>query len=106
MTFVATLNTLKTASPLATLLKLMYGQLESRNDANRVYKELMPVLEDYLDRGYAFDSNEMQAIVHLLEELPAWGTQRRNFTKRYLQGLEGLRSLPKDPTFLPAGHWH
>lgn len=97
---------LKPASPLATLLGKMYGQISSKNDANRIYKELRPLLSDLLMQGHAYNSPQIQSIVNILRELPAYGAQRRNFENRYLKDENTLRKLPKDPNLIPKGHWH
>lgn len=96
---------LKPASPLATLVAKMYGQISSREDANKIYRELRPLLGDLLMQGHAFNSSQVQAI-NVLKELPAYGAPRRNFAKLYLKDELSLRKLPTDPSHIPKGHWH
>lgn len=94
-------------SPLGTLLIKMYGQLDSKASANKVYKDLYPVLEELLDKGYDFNSPEIQGVVSVLRELPAWGAKRQNFEKQYLQDEYTLRKLPRDPSYFNGqGNWH
>lgn len=97
---------LKPASPLTALLTKMYGQISSREDANRIYRELRPLLTDLLSQGHTFNSSQVQAIVNILKELPAYGAPRRNFAKLYLKDELSLRKLPADPSHIPKGHWH
>ena len=94
------------SSPLFSLLMKMKGQLDSKSDANRVYKELMPVLDDLMARGYRFESPEIQGIVNVLRKLPAFGARRNNFERMYLRDEYTLRKLPKDPARIPSGMWH
>ncbi len=61
------------ASPLLSLFLKMEGQIRSKSDANRTYEKLYPIMEELLMKGYRFESEEIQAIVGLLNELPAWG---------------------------------
>ncbi|CCN89239.1 hypothetical protein LL266_10175 [Vibrio anguillarum] len=93
-------------SPLYGLLATMYNQIEKRNSANESYKQIRLLLEDLLARGYSYETVEIQTIVEMLKELPAYGANTRNFTKLYLRDEYGLRKLPKDPTRIPKGHWH
>ncbi|MCC4226418.1 hypothetical protein LL295_23305 [Vibrio campbellii] len=103
----AILEQLGKASPLGSLLMKMKGQLDSKADANRIYKDLYPVLEDLLSRGYGFDTPEIQGVISVLRELPAWGAKRANFEKRYLQDESTLRKLPRDPSYFNGqGCWH
>lgn len=103
----AILNQLGKASPLGSLLMKMKGQLDSKADANRIYRDLYPVLEDLLARGYSFDSLEIQGVVSVLRELPAWGAKRDSFEKRYLKDEYTLRKLPRDPSYFDGqGCWH
>ncbi|QFT40078.1 MULTISPECIES: hypothetical protein [unclassified Vibrio] len=103
----ALLSQLGKASPLGSLLMKMKGQLDSQADANRVYKDLYPVLQDLLERGYRFESPEIQGVVSVLRELPAWGAKRREFEKRYLRDEYTLRKLPRDPSYFNGqGCWH
>ncbi|MFL0951035.1 hypothetical protein [Vibrio parahaemolyticus] len=84
----------------------MKEQISNKNDANRAYENIYPVLQDLLDKGYSFDSDEMQGVVGILAELPAWGARRENFKKQYLKDEYGLRKLPSDPALIPSGMWH
>ncbi|MBP3141606.1 hypothetical protein ACTFQF_10785 [Aliivibrio fischeri] len=94
-------------TPLFSLLMKMKGQLDNKSDANRSYESIYPILEELLDKGYSFDSIEIQAIVELLREMPAWGAKRANFEKLYLQNESTLRKLPRDPrSFDSQGVWH
>ncbi|ANW25917.1 hypothetical protein BA953_17150 [Vibrio coralliilyticus] len=103
----ATLGQLGQASPLYSMLIKMAQQIGGRNKANEIYKNLMPVLNDLLAKGYAFESTEVQAIVAILRDLPAFGAKRANFEKRFLKNEYTLRKLPQDPTALNgSGCWH
>ena len=106
MSVIETIGKLSKASPLFTLLSSMKTQIDNQSDANRVYEKLHPVLMELLDKGYAFESDEIQAIVALLAELPAFGARRRNFKKLYLKDEYALRRLPRDPRLLSRGVWH
>lgn len=64
------------------------------------------MIDGLLRAGYSFNSDEIQAAVLLLSELPAFGACQRNFKRRYLKDEKTLRSLPKDPESIPKGHWH
>ncbi|MDA9557074.1 hypothetical protein N9R79_06175 [Vibrio sp.] len=103
-------NIIKEVSPytsLFSLLQQMYGQISSKNDANKVYKEIYPVLESLLAQGHSFHSKEIQHLVNVLRESPAVGIKRRNFERLYLQDEYGLRRLPKDPSYFNGqGCWH
>lgn len=66
----AAFSQLGKASPLYSMLIKMAQQISNRNNANEVYKNLMPLLDDMLAKGYAFESKEIQSIVVLLRELP------------------------------------
>ncbi|EGQ8030277.1 hypothetical protein V8068_001179 [Vibrio parahaemolyticus] len=95
----------KLSTPLGLLWK-MKEQISNKNDANRAYENIYPVLQELLDKGYSFDSDEMQGVVGILAELPAWGARRENFKKQYLNDEYGLRKLPRDPALIPSGMWH
>ncbi|EGR3070256.1 hypothetical protein DMW20_11895 [Vibrio parahaemolyticus] len=95
----------KLSTPLGLLWK-MKTQISNKNDANRAYKQVYPILQDYLSKGYDFESVEMQGVVGLLTEMPAWGARRENFRKQYLRDEAGLRKLPSDPSLIPSGLWH
>lgn len=100
------LSKLSKTSPLFTVLMKMKGQIDNQSDANRAYENIYPVLTELLDKGYSFESEEIQAIVALLAELPAYGARRRNFEKLYLKDEYTLRKLPSDPKLLSRGVWH
>lgn len=104
----STLGALKKAqgSPLWGLLLQMYNQIQKKSDANRTYIQLWQLLHELLQKGYRFESNEIQVIVSMLKELPAYGANQRNFTSLYLKDEYTLRKLPKDPKDIPRGHWH
>ncbi|MDA0119168.1 hypothetical protein [Vibrio sp. T11.5] len=103
----AILSQLGQSSPLYSMLFKMARQIGSRNDANEVYRNLMPVLDDLLAKGYTFESKEIQAIVAILRDLPAFGANQRNFEKRFLVNEYTLRKLPKNPSALNGcGCWH
>ncbi|KJY86358.1 hypothetical protein TW84_19885 [Vibrio neptunius] len=97
---------LSPAGPLLTLLLKMKKQVDSKSGANRTYKELYPILEELLAKGYSFESREIQAVVALLAEMPAWGARREKFKKFYLQNELGLRKLPREPARIQGGMWH
>lgn len=95
------------ASPVYSLIVSMYKQLDARSKANNIYAELVPAMHDLLQAGYSYESPEIQAMVNILRELPAWGVKRTNFEKHFLRDEQGLRKLPKDPTRLNGmGYWH
>lgn len=94
------------ASPLLTLLLKMKGQVNNKADADRAYQQVYPALEEFLAKGYSFDSPEVQGIVELLGEMPAYGARRENFKKLYLRDEITLRKLPRDPRLIPSGLWH
>lgn len=102
----ALMGSLSKASPLATPLKMMYGQLEAQKNANDTYNGIIPILHDALSRGYRFESPEIQVIVGFLRELAPAGARRSNFDKLYLRDEYGLRNLPMDARRIPFGHWH
>lgn len=103
----AALKQLGKASPLGSLLMKMKGQLDAKSDADRVYKDLYPVLEDLLAKGYSFESPQIQGVVSVLRELPAWGIKRERFEKYYLKDEYSLRKLPRDPSYFNGqGCWH
>ncbi len=102
----AVLAQLGKSSPLFSLLMKMKGQMDGKSDANRIYQELMPILDDLLMRGYRFESPEVQGVVNILRELPAFGARRLNFEKMYLRDEYTLRKLPRDPARIPSGMWH
>lgn len=102
----ALMATLSKASPLATPLKMMYGQLEAQKNANDTYNAIIPILHDALSRGYRFESQEIQAFVEILRNLVPAGARRSNFEKLYLRDEYSLRKLPKDARDIPYGHWH
>ncbi|MYM58947.1 hypothetical protein GTG28_06895 [Vibrio sp. OCN044] len=93
-------------SPFYGLLASMYNQIEKKNSANESYKKIKLLLDDLLARGYSYESAEIQTIVEMLKELPAYGASTRNFTKLYLRDEYSLRKLPKNPAYIPKGHWH
>jgi hypothetical protein len=84
----------------------MKGQIDSKASADRAYKELYPILEELLAKGYRFESREIQGVVALLREMPAWGARREKFKKFYLKDEYSLRKLPKDPSQIQSGMWH
>ncbi|MER2498918.1 hypothetical protein ABS858_22855 [Vibrio neptunius] len=95
------------SSPLTTLLLLMNKRVDNKESSNRNYKDIYPILNDSLAKGYAFESEEIQGIVRILERLPAWGAKRENFRKMYLKNEYTLRKLPRDPAvFNGQGYWH
>lgn len=94
---------LSPASPLLSLLLKMKGQIDSKASADRAYKELYPILEELLAKGYRFESREIQGVVALLREMPAWGARREKF---YLKDEYSLRKLPKDPSQIQSSMWH
>lgn len=102
----ALMGSLSKASPLATPLQMMYGQLKAQKNANTTYNAIIPILHDALSRGYRFESQEIQAIVEVLRELAPAGSRRSNFEKLYLRNEYGLRKLPRDARDIPFGHWH
>lgn len=93
-------------SYLGGLLSAMYKQIQNRDNANETYSNIIIVLEDLIAKGYSFESQEIQALVAMLKELPAPGACARNFEKMYLKDEYGLRKLPRDPRRIPRGHWH
>lgn len=93
-------------SSLGGLLTAMYKQIQNRDNANETYSQLKIVLDDLIMKGYSFESAEIQAIVAMLKELPASGACARNFERLYLRDEYGLRKLPRDPRYIPKGHWH
>jgi hypothetical protein len=97
---------LRAGAPFFTLFKMMKGVFDDKYEAEKLYKELIPVLQDFLMQGRRFNDPQVQHLVNILRELPQYGAQRRNFEKLYLQDEYGLRKLPKDPNDIPYGHWH
>ncbi|WP_045405716.1 hypothetical protein [Vibrio jasicida] len=107
MSFSSIVGQLSKASPLYSLLAAMYEKITDRSSANEVYSELVPAMHDLLTAGYRYESPEIQAIVNVLRELPAWGVKRINFEKTFLRDEYGLRKLPRDPRTLNGmGYWH
>ncbi len=94
------------ASPLATPLRMMFGQIQNQQNANETYNAVRPLLDDALMSGYRFESQEVQGIVAILRELPADGARQRNFEKRYLMSESGLRELPRFASGLNSAYWH
>lgn len=97
---------LSPASPFFSLLFRMKKQIDNRDNANEIYSNAVVLLHDLLQRGYSFDSSEVQAAVEILRNLPARGACTRNFEKLYLKDEYTLRKLPRDPRLIPKGHWH
>lgn len=97
---------IRKGSPLGTLIGMMKNVFGEKAKANEIYVEVVVVLDELLMQGYRFESSQVQAIVSVLQKLPAAGAQRRNFEKLYLQDEYTLRKLPKDPRNIPKGHWH
>ncbi|MFB9189405.1 hypothetical protein ACFFUP_10185 [Vibrio ostreicida] len=97
---------LSQGGPLATLLLKMKDQISNKSAADHAYRDLYPILEELLAKGYAFESQEMQSAVSLLSKMPAWGARREHFKKMYLKSEAGLRKLPRDPRNIPSGLWH
>lgn len=64
---------LSQASPLYSLIFAMYKKLDARSKTNNIYSELVPAMHDLLQAGYSYESPEIQAMVNVLRELPAWG---------------------------------
>ncbi|WP_059120042.1 hypothetical protein [Vibrio sp. MEBiC08052] len=93
------------AGPAGKLLMAMYGRIKSVDDADRIYKEVHPVLEELLSNGYRFNSPPVQHIVNILRELPSYGARQHNFERMYLQDEYTLRKLPSDPRRIPYGYW-
>ncbi|SIO95765.1 hypothetical protein [Vibrio spartinae] len=101
------IKSLSPASVVFNLLYKMYKQVGAREDADEIYKNTIVILEELLQRGYRFESPEIQAVVNILRDLPAMGAKRANFEKRYLQDEYTLRRLPHDPRKLYGqGCWH
>ena len=100
------LKQLKMASPVATPIEIMIGLISSKNEADQMYKEIHPLLEDFLSQGYTYESKQVQHIVNILRELSAYGVKKHNFEKYYLRDEASLRKLPKDPSDIPYGFWH
>lgn len=92
--------------PFWGLLLNMYKQVESKKNANEAYVKLKLILDDFNRRGYKFSSPEVQAVVEMLAELPAYGANQRNFRNLYLRDSSTLSKLPSDPKSIPKGHWH
>ncbi|CCO45870.1 conserved hypothetical protein [Vibrio nigripulchritudo SOn1] len=101
-----TLSQLSPASPLLSVLLKMKGQIDNKVNANDIYRDLYPVLEELLMKGYRFESAEIQGLVSILSELPAWGARRIHFRKTYLKDIYTLKKLPRDPRNIPSGLWH
>ncbi|PMM03108.1 hypothetical protein BCT63_01830 [Vibrio kanaloae] len=93
-------------SPLYSLLMAMYERILAKNNANEEYVRLKIMIDGLLMKGYRFNSNEIQAAVSMLNDLPAYGANQLNFEKLYLRDEYTLRKLPKDPRDIPKGHWH
>lgn len=101
------LGELSKASPLSGLVSSMADQVSNKYDADAMYNDLRPALSKLIDQGYGFESKEVQGIVNVIRELPAYGAKRRNFEKRYLKDEYTLRELPANAKSLQAtGMWH
>lgn len=100
------ISELRGGAPLFTLLKLVKGVMDDKSHADELYKELIPLLHDYLMQGRRFNDPQIQHIVHILRELPEYGARRRNFEMFYLRDESGLRKLPMDPSKIPYGFWY
>ncbi|EOW9264228.1 hypothetical protein AB1K40_04440 [Vibrio cholerae] len=97
---------LKKGGPIVTLVQMVKGVFDDKSSADNLYKELKPILDEYLMEGRRFQDPQVQRIVRILRELPAYGSRRVNFEKLYLVDEYTLRKLPNNPSDIPYGHWH
>lgn len=106
MNVASVISNIRKGGPAYTLYKMVKGLFDDKAHADELYRELMPVLQDFLMQGRRFNDPQVQHIITVLRELPAFGARRRNFENRYLQDEYGLRSLPMNPNDIPYGFWH
>lgn len=93
-------------APIYTIMNMVKGVFDDQSHANELYRELWPILQDYLMRGSGYDDPHVKHIVNILRELPPYGAKRINFEKYYLKDESGLRRLPRNPDDIPYGYWH
>lgn len=105
MSTVAALGQVKSASPLGTLISLMYKQISTKNQAEDVYRSLVPLLHDHIKTGKNINDPKVIKAQAILEGLAPFGAKRRNFRKWYIGSTSKLLILPHDPDKLSIACW-
>jgi len=99
------LKDLKQAGPLGSMLSLGYKQIVSKNNAEEVYRSLVPLLHEQIKLGKNVDNPMIQNAQKVLEKLAPFGARRRNFKKWYIGSNTKLLKLPLDPDDLAIACW-
>ncbi|NTS77109.1 hypothetical protein HR060_09505 [Catenovulum sp. SM1970] len=85
--------------------KKLYKLFNDKQDANKKYKKLLPVLKTVI-AAHGRNSSQANDVLDLLSGLVPNGARRNNFKRRYVDKKDGWRLLPDDPEKIPYGHWH
>ncbi|WDD99290.1 hypothetical protein [Thalassomonas actiniarum] len=105
MSGLTSLRQIKSASPLGSLLSLGYKQIVTKNNAEEVYRSLVPLLHEQIKIGRTIDDPMIQNAQKVLEGLAPFGVRRRNFKRWYLGSNTKLLELPHDPDKLTIACW-
>ncbi|MCC5826953.1 hypothetical protein [Alkalimonas sp.] len=81
------------------------GVFSSKISADQIYKHIYPSLV-FIINTKGRKSREAKGLLSVLESLVPAGAKRRNFSRRYIQNVDGWKELPTDPQRIPFGFWH
>jgi hypothetical protein len=99
----------KTMSGVVNLLwetgNQISGVFSSKISADQIYKHIFPSLV-FIINTKGRQSKEASGLLKVLESLAPGGAKRRNFSRRYIQNVDGWKELPADPQKIPFGFWH
>lgn len=96
---------IKTAWPISQLFTAMYREFSTKNQSEKVYRVVVPMIKDYVNQGYTFKNPELKEAVEMLKGLAPVGAPRHNFERRYLVDERTLLDLPDNPDRLSPGYW-
>lgn len=99
------LKSISKVSPIYTLLVEMAKQISTKQDADKAYRGLVPVIKQMIEDGAKLNSSNLSGLVELLSELPPYGARRLHFEKRYLHSENTILMLPDNPDELAYGFW-
>ncbi|MCG9597451.1 hypothetical protein L1D15_12065 [Vibrio sp. Isolate25] len=94
-----------TTSLLTSAAEHIYGRVSGKQDANKLYKVLVPELREALERGTPITDPQVKRLISAISELPSSGAKQRNFVRRYMQDRDSMLKLPRDPNTIMYGYW-
>ncbi len=86
-------------------LGAMYGQISSKEGANKHYKTLVPMVKKLLKSGTPYKAKDIQRAIETLKDLAPVGARGRNFERKYLKNKQNFLLLPEDPNEIMYGFW-